>query len=146
MKTLDLNREDMKQTMSNESDPYAWIVLRLPKKLWVKAQILLEHLKNIFRWNVITGEIHFDKSNKRNSTKLKGSNIVQIIHHALDSKTPEPVGYKAVFPYMLKGCTLPKSKTNPEIKIKKKRLSKINNIKAASFAKDKMLWEINNDS
>jgi len=130
--------------MSKNSDPYAWIVLRLPKRLWVKAQILLEHLKNMFRWNVMSGEMQFDKSNNKNNADLKGSNIVQIIHHALDSKTPEPVGYKTVFPYMLKGCTLPKSKKL--LKLKRKSPSKRKKLQIASFAKDKMLWEINNDS
>lgn len=140
----------MKQTASKisykESDPYAWIVLRLPKKLWVKAQILLEHLKNTFRWKIMTGEMQFDDPSKLKFNKyLKGSNVVQIIHHALDSKTPEPVGYKIVFPYLVKGCTPPHSKSI-KTTLHRKKKSNVKQFETANFAKDKMLWEIENDS
>jgi len=145
---------DTKQTTPEdrfkERDPYAWIVLRLPKKYWVKGQIILEKLKDTFRWNIINGEMKFDDP-KISSKNLKNSNIVQIVHHALNENTPEPNGYKTVFPFLVKGCTLPKGfkkEKKTQLKKKKPMLSDVGKGKVSTvpFVKDKMLWEIISDS
>jgi len=139
-------KRTMREAAFKETDPYAWIVLRLPKKLWVKAQLVLEKLKKDFRWNVMTGEMRFDNPSKAHlNSNLTKSNIVQIVHHALDSKTPEPAGYRTIYPFLVKGSTPPKyqkssalERSSPLQKPKKKR----SNLQTANFAKDKMLWEI----
>ncbi len=146
---------------TTSTDPYAWIVLRLPRKLWTKAQMTLEVLKDIFRWNVITGEMKFDNA-KRSNKGLENSHVVQIVHHALDASTPEPDGYKVVFPFLLKGSTLPKGKKKQQQQqqqqLKRRRKEEeearikprpqvVNNSKelvvaTKPFVKDKFLWQV----
>lgn len=129
------------EAASKERDPYAWIVLRLPKKHWIKGQIIVEKLKNTFRWNIIDGAMKFDDKNKSNKN-LQNSNIVQIVHHALDASTPEPQGYATVFPYLLKGSTLPISHRPSKEKNKKQKKRGKNVTKTKPFVKDKMLWQV----
>lgn len=147
-------KEKKKNNPKSEYDVYAWIVLRLPRKLWTKGQMILEKLKETFQWNVTNGEIKF-VNDKRSNKNLKGSNVVQIVHHALDDSTPEPDGYKTVFPYLLQGSTPPKNQRNKTKKPKpiktlekKKKLlpfrqgdtSKV--VLTQPFVKDKFLWQV----
>ncbi len=132
---------------SSKHDPYAWIVLRLPRKYWTKGQMLLEALKNTFRWSIMTGQIQFDDVKKSNKG-LEKSNIVQIVHHALDPSTPEPDGYETVFPFLLKGSTLPKNVSRKSTEKRKhvsasvKSLSKGVDLVTEPFVKDKFLWQV----
>ena len=146
------NKEKEKPPLlqSSKHDPYAWIVLRLPRKYWTKGQMILEALKNTFRWSVMTGKIQFDDPKKSNKG-LEKSNIVQIVHHALDPSTPEPDGYEIVFPYLLKGSTLPRNVSKNSTQKTKQRkhgtastkaLSKGVDLVTQPFVKDKFLWQV----
>jgi hypothetical protein len=97
-------------------DPFAWIVLQLPRELWDRADDLLRQLRSVLHWNILTGEVTLlldadddDNSDGDNDDRkpLAGSNIVDILHHALRPGPLEPVGYKAVCPFLPKGCTKP---------------------------------------
>ena len=145
-------RKKKKKKEESELDLNAWIVLRLPRKLWTKGQMLLEKLKENFCWNVSSGEMKFINKKKKNKW-LKGSNVVQVVHHALDDSTPQPDGYEVVFPYLLHGSTPPKTKAKQKAKQKavKKKLQKkllpkeVNEAKmlrTKPFVKDKFLWQV----
>ena len=125
----------------------------------------LEVLKDIFRWSVITGEMKFDNP-KRSNKGLENSHVVQIVHHALDASTPEPDGYRVVFPFLLKGSTLPKGKIKqkqqqqqqeqqqPQLKLHRQeglknkprplveKISENMVVATKPFVKDKFLWQV----
>ena len=83
-------------SQSKKVDPFAWIVLSLPRKKWFQGQIIVEKLNEKVKWNEKSGEITIRHSGEI----LKGSNIQNIVRHVLDDKTPEPEGYSIVVQYL----------------------------------------------
>lgn len=82
-------------------DPLAWIVLRLPKHLWEEGQKQIEHLSKHVEWKVESGEILIPSTSSNEKHLVKDSNIINIIHHALDKTTAKPPGFKKVEPFLL---------------------------------------------
>lgn len=101
-------------------DPFAWIVLQLPKHLWTQGHILLQYLDPVFNWSVLSGEITFEQNP---SQPISGSNIVDIVHHALIPGPLEPIGYSLVFPYLPDNVTKPVADLQPH-RLKKNYPSK----------------------
>lgn len=113
-------------------DPLAYIVFRLPKPLWENGREQLRHLSEHLRWNIKTGEIQL---NERNADFIPNSNIVNILHHSLDSSTPEPEGYDKAFPRML----MSKNPTKPERQ--RTRQKTLGMRKRGRPLDDKFVWE-----
>ena len=89
-------------------DPVAWIVLQQPQKFWTAARKALEELSEHASWNVLTGEVHLLPNDFGGDSKvLKSSNIVDILHHALDPGPLEPVGYAEVYRFLPPTSTKP---------------------------------------
>ena len=75
----------------------------MPQNLRMKAQIVIEELSKFFLWDIQSGEL----IRKKDMRKVKNSNIVHIIRHAVDGKTSEPEGYSQISKFLLKGSTKP---------------------------------------
>ena len=81
----------------NLQDPFAWIVLRLPKRLWEKGQETLEDLTKSVDINLRTGEISTRPSRIGDERKvIEGSNIANILHHLVDRTVIKPSGFDEV--------------------------------------------------
>jgi hypothetical protein len=111
-------------------DPFAWIVLQLPRPLWEKGEDLLKQLQEVIHWNVLTGEISLLHDFESDERKLiKGSNIVDILHHALSPGPLEPLGYRQVSRFLPQGLTRPFSPSpSPppkKVEIKKVEIKKV---------------------
>ncbi len=85
-------------------DPMAWIILQLPSNLRPRGRKLLNESESSINWNVFSGEVSL--ASEKNRT-LPGSNIVDIVRHALDPGRLEPTGYSQVYPYLPRGSTPP---------------------------------------
>jgi len=123
--------------------------------LWQAGEKLLQQLQDVLHWNVLTGEVclltDFEEDVR---TPIANSNIVDILHHALDAGSLEPVGYAQVYPFLPPGHTKPdkvpdvktdtvrvaaadakgkkvkkSSKTSPDMKQKPKSSKRSQNIK-----------------
>lgn len=121
---------------SEMKDSFAWIVLRFNKRLQNKAQNVLEHLHLNLVWDPNSGEVAYAKNPKMT---LPGSNIVDIVHHAIESEEEEPFGYRELYRFLPQGCTTPKQPSNASLlrkKMKKKR-EKVKNKEAVKQKNDK---------
>lgn len=93
-------------------DPYAWIVLQLPKHLWTRGKRFLDEIDNYVEWNVLTGEISILANDFGEDSKtIRGSNIVDILRHALEEGPLEPVGYEKIYRFLPPTSPLPVNKT-----------------------------------
>jgi hypothetical protein len=98
LKDLRREKQNSKTTLV---DPYAWIILQLPKHLWTRGKHVLDELDNHVEWNVLTGEISILSNDFGSESKtISGSNIVDIVRHAVDEGPLEPYGYEKVFRFL----------------------------------------------
>lgn len=79
-------------------DPYGWVVLRLPKRLWSKGQETLLEIKDDIDFNMVTGEISsLSKGEEIKERKIiPKSNIVNVLHHMVDPAIVKPEGFDDV--------------------------------------------------
>ncbi len=98
--------QPLRSAEGNEAryDPMAWIILQLPSNLRPRGRKLLNESESSINWNVFSGEVSL--VGEKNRT-LPGSNIVDIVRHALDPGRLEPTGYSQVYPYLPRGSTPP---------------------------------------
>lgn len=65
---------------------------------------MLNESEGVLGWNIFSGEVNLPKEKNRN---IPGSNIIDVIRHALDPGRIEPTGYAQIFPYLPRGSTPP---------------------------------------
>ena len=84
-------------------DRFAWIVLRLPKRLWEKGQETLEELTTVIDFSMDTGEVSERPVMTNGERKIiKGTNITNILHHMVDPNVVKPEGYDEVLELLKK--------------------------------------------
>ena len=84
-------------------DRFAWIVLRLPKRLWEKGQETLEELTSVLDFNMNTGEVSERPALTNGERKvLKDTNITNILHHMVDPNVVKPNGFDEVLELLKK--------------------------------------------
>ena len=103
-------------------DPYAWVVLRLPKHLWEKGQETLENICTVIDYNLFTGEISTRPKTSTEERKIiKFSNIVNILHYMVDPTIVKPVGFDEVVEILKKDVSRSENNSNETVNSKTDR-------------------------
>lgn len=137
LKDLRREKQNSKTTLV---DPYAWIILQLPKHLWTRGKHVLDELDNHVEWNVLTGEISILSNDFGSESKtISGSNIVDIVRHAVDEGPLEPYGYEKVFRFLPPTCPSPKEHEEEEEEKEQKQEEKEKDKKKEPKIKTKII-------
>ena len=92
-----LNELDVTEMGVSLSDPYAWIVLKLPRHLREEGQLLLEDLTSSLDFSTINGEVSTRPVRVGDPRKvIRGSNIANIIHYMADPTIVKPLHFDEV--------------------------------------------------